>query len=258
VTPLLQEFPYYLLVLARVGCLLFFFPPWDSRLVPVPLKLGAALALTLTLTPLVESGLPPLPGSGAALAMLLLGEFLLGLSLGLVARLIFAGVRMAGNLAGIQMGFGMVTLIDPGTAEPSSVMEDILFLAATLIFLAADGHHLLIRILAESFSQVTVGRIARIPGPVFHLILPLAGLMFSLALKLTAPVLGALFVANLALGLVGRALPQMQIMIVSFPLTIALGLFLLALTLSLAGPYLVGQFLWLQHPLRQVLRAWQG
>ncbi len=255
---LLEQSQYLVLVFARVGCLLYFMPPWDNRLMPVPIKIASILALSLALTPIVKNILPPLPDSAAALALLILGEALLGLSLGLVVLLILNGVRMAGNLAGIQMGFGMVTLIDPGSADQSSVMEDIYFLTATLIFLAADGHHLMIRILVESFSQVTVGGLVRLPAAVFHLVLPLGSMMFSLGIKLVAPVLAALFLAQITLGLVARAVPQIQIMIVSFPLTIALGLIFLSLTLSLAGPYLADQFLWLTHPLHQVLKACQG
>jgi flagellar biosynthetic protein FliR len=258
VNALLEQSHYLFLVLARVSCLLYFMPPWDNRLVPVPIKIASILALSLALTPLVKNFLPPVPDSAPALALLVLGEALLGLSLGLIVLLIFNGVRLAGNLAGIQMGFGMVNLIDPGTADQSSVMEDIYFLTATLIFLAAEGHHLMIRMLAESFSQVTVGRLASLPAPVFHLVLPLGSLMFSLGIKLAAPVLAALFLAQITLGLVARAVPQIQIMIVSFPLTIALGLIFLALTFGLAGPYLADQFLWLQYPFRQVFKAWQG
>jgi flagellar biosynthetic protein FliR len=121
-----------------------------------------------------------------------------------------------------------------------------------------DGHHLLLTVLAQSFGEVPVGGPPLLPGRVFEILLPLSSLMFQLAIKLVAPIIVVLFLTQVAMGLVARTVPQVQVMILAFPLTIALGLIFLSLTLVLIGPYLVSRFLWFKGPLLQVLRAWHG
>jgi hypothetical protein len=96
------------------------------------------------------------------------------------------------------------------------------------------------------------------PGSLFAFMLPLGSLMFQLAVKLVAPIILVLFITQVAMGLVARTVPQVQVMILAFPVTILLGLIFLSLTLFLIGPFLVGKFAWFKGPLFQVLRAWHG
>ncbi len=255
---LILQLQQFILVTTRVGCVLFFLPIWDSRLIPMQIRVYSILVISLALTPVVAGSLPPFPETWLAAVGLVLRELLLGLSLGLVVRFVFSGVQMAGDLTGIQMGFGMVTLIDPGSGVRTTVMGDILLLVATVLFLAADGHHLLLAVLAQSFGEVPVGGPPLMPGSLFSILVPMGNLMFQLAVKLVAPVILVLFLTQIAMGLVARTVPQVQVMILAFPLTIALGLIFLSLTLMLMGPYLVGQFSWFKGPLLQVLRAWHG
>ncbi|MEW6386689.1 MAG: flagellar biosynthetic protein FliR [Thermodesulfobacteriota bacterium] len=258
IADLIFNWKNFLLVALRVGCLLFFWPVWDNKAVPVQIKVYAALVIALALTPVVSPHLPPLPTDWLGVVQLLLREFLLGMSIGLVFRFIFSGVQMAGDLAAIQMGFSAVSLFDPQSQSYSTVIADILLLIAVLIFLTMDVHHLLFRLLAESFSEVPVGGLPLLPGRLFNFLPALGKLMFQLAIKVVAPVLAVLFLTQLALGLVARAVPQIQVMIVSFPLTIALGLIFLSLTLILVGPFLAQEFTEVKVPLHQVMQAWQG
>lgn len=249
---------HFFLVVIRVGCVLYFLPIWDSKLIPGQIRVYSIVVIAMALTPVVGGTLPPFPKEWLAGGLLVLREFLLGLSLGLVVRFVFAGVQMAGELMGIQMGFGMVTLIDPQSGVSTSLISDLLMLMATVLFLAVDGHHLLLLVLAQSFGEVPVGGPAMIPGSLLGFLVPFGNLMFQLAIKLVAPVLLVLFMTQVAMGLVARTVPQVQVMIVAFPLTIALGLIFLALTLMLMGSYLTDKFFWFKDPLTQVLRAWHG
>ena len=249
---------HFFLVVIRVGCVLYFLPIWDSKLIPGQIRVYSIVVIAMALTPVVGGTLPPFPKEWLAGGLLVLREFLLGLSLGLVVRFVFAGVQMAGELMGIQMGFGMVTLIDPQSGVSTSLISDLLMLMATVLFLAVDGHHLLLAVLAQSFGEVPVGGPAMIPGSLLGFLVPFGNLMFQLAIKLVAPVLLVLFMTQVAMGLVARTVPQVQVMIVAFPLTIALGLIFLALTLMLMGSYLTDKFFWFKDPLTQVLRAWHG
>lgn len=220
-------------------------------------RLFSILGLSLALTPVVTPYLPPFPATWSAGAFLVVREFLVGLGCGLVFRFLFAGVQMAGNLVAIQMGFGMATLLDPQTQAQNTLLAEMLVLLATLIFLTMNGHHVLLRLLARSYQEVPLETSIALPGALFTYVPSLGCLMYNLAVQLLAPVLALLFLTQLALGLVARAVPQIQVMIVGFPLTIALGLFFLSLTLMVAGPALIDQFVALKIPLDRILGAWK-
>lgn len=255
---LILQLQHFFLVVMRVGSILFFMPIWDSRTVPVQVKVFSILVISLALTPVVANTLPPFPQTWLALLFLVLRELLLGLSLGLVVRFVFSGAQMAGTLLGVQMGFGMVTLIDPQTADPSSLIADVFTMTATILFLALDGHHLLLRVLAQSFGEVPVGGPALMPASLFSFLIPMGSVMFQLMVKLVAPILLVLFLTQVAMGLVARTIPRVQVMIMAFPVTIALGLIFLSLTMTLIGYQLSNKFAWFQTPLSQVLRIWHG
>ncbi|MFZ5450951.1 MAG: flagellar biosynthetic protein FliR [Thermodesulfobacteriota bacterium] len=255
---LILQLQHFFLVVMRVGCVLFFMPIWDSRTVPAQVKIFSILVIALVLTPVVGGTLPPFPHTWVALLFLVLRELLLGLSLGLVVRFVFSGIQMAGTLLGVQMGFGMVTLIDPQTADSSSLIADVFTLTATVLFLALDGHHMLLRVLAQSFGEAPVGGPALMPAGIFSFLLPMGSVMFQLMVKLVAPILLVLFLTQVAMGLVARTVPRVQVMIMAFPLTIALGLVFLSLTMTLIGYQLSNKFSWLQAPLAQVLKLWHG
>jgi flagellar biosynthetic protein FliR len=255
---LIPQWQNFLLVALRTSCLLAFWPLWDSRLIPIQVRVFSVLLIALVLTPLVTPFLPPLPATWPAVLSLVGQEFLLGLSLGLLVRFVLTGAQMAGNLLSIQMGFGMVTLIDPQSRSQSTIIADLFLLLATLVFLAIDGHHYLLRLLILSFQKTPVGRPFTLPENLFLFLPSFGAVMYHLAIMLAAPVLGALFLAQVALGLVARAVPQIQVMILSFPLTIALGLLFLSLTLTMVGPALVNHFGNLKNPMQLVLQAWRG
>jgi flagellar biosynthetic protein FliR len=255
---LILQIEQYIMVLIRVGCILFLLPIWDSRLLPLQVKVYSIMVISLALTPVVAGHLPPFPGTWLAAVGLVLREMLLGLSLGLVVRYTFSAIQMAGDFVGIQMGFGMVNLIDPNSGVHTTVMGDILLITATVLFLAVDGHHLLLTVLAQSFGEVPVGGPPLMPASLFAILVPMGGLMYQLAVKLVAPIILVLFLTQIAMGLVARTVPQVQVMIVAFPLTIALGLIFFSLSLALIGPYLGGKFLGFKAPMIQVLRAWHG
>jgi len=255
---LLQNWRNFLLVALRTSCLLAFWPVWDSRLIPGQVRVFSLLVISLALTPVVAPFLPEFPTAWPAFLILATQEFLLGLSLGLLVRFLLAGAQLAGHLLSTQMGFGLVTLIDPQSRDQATVVADLFLFLAVVVFLASDGHHSLLRLLVLSFQEVPVGSAFFLPGNLLGALPGYGALMYKLAVMLAAPVLAALFLAQLAMGLVARAVPQIQVMILGFPLTIALGLLFLFLTLTMVGPLLVEHFASLRTPLHQVLQAWRG
>ncbi len=209
-------------------------PVFNNAAVPRRVRLILGLALAAAIVPTVPP-LPPMePASGIGLAILA-QQILIGLSLAFVMRLIFAGITMAGELMSFQMGLGFATLYDPQNTAQTGVVAEVVTLCATLVFLALNGHLLMIAGLADSFRTIPIATPSVTAG--LWLNLAEAGTqIFRIGLLLSLPVVIALIITNLALSILSRAAPQLNLMAVGFPVTLTIGLGILALSL----PYMVG------------------
>jgi flagellar biosynthetic protein FliR len=200
---------------------------------------------------------PPIAAADAGLAVVLgmLGfEVMVGFAIGLVAQLTFGAVQMAGQLAGIQMGIGLSNLIDPQTQEHITSLAQWQNLLALLIFLSVDGHHVLIRAVADSFTVLPLG--GGLPSAAgFGMVLDLAGGLFVVALKIAAPVLVLLLLVNAAMGVLAKLIPQLNVFIVGFPLNVAAGLFVLAASQPFTVRLLETSFAGVGDQLARVVRA---
>jgi flagellar biosynthetic protein FliR len=165
--------------------------------------------------------------STLALWLALVMETLVGLLLGLVAQFVFGAVQMAGELAGVQMGFGLAGLIDPQSHDRAVALAQWQSTFAILLFLSVDGHHVLIQAVAESFRRVPAGAVD-LGAPALAMALAFAGEIFVLALKVAAPVLVLVLLVNGCLGALAKLIPQLNVMVVGFPISVAAGLFVLA------------------------------
>ena len=154
---------------------------------------------------------------------------MIGVILGFAGRLLFEGIQMAGQLVGFQMGFSIVNIIDPVTSEQVSIIAEFQYLLAGLLFLAVDGHHLLLQAVSESYTVVPVLGF-HLTGALMQNLVDLTREMFVVAMKISAPIIVALVFANIGLGLVARTVPQINIFVVGFPLQIAIGLLGIGLT----------------------------
>jgi len=163
---------------------------------------------------------------------LVVREVLTGVMIGIVAHILFAGVQMAGTLIGIQMGFAIVRVMDPSSENQRSVVAEMYYLFALLMFLLLDGHHLLIKALVVSYRAVAMGSLVFVPGSVTSFVGFVAA-VFVIGLEVAAPVLAVLFLADAAMGIVARTVPQMNVFIIGFPIKIALGLMFLSSTMPL-------------------------
>jgi flagellar biosynthesis protein FliR len=250
-----QQAAAFILVLMRTAGLFLTSPLFSSRNIPSMLKGAWALLmafLLFTVVPIPQE----IPIAGAPFGFAVARELLVGFVIGLAAYLMFVGIQLAGQVVDIQMGFGMVNIIDPMSSAQVSVMGQYFYLVATLVFLAVDGHHLLLRALADSFELVPLGQAAFTPT--------LAGLfnekaagIFLVAFRVGAPVVGALFLTNLALGVLARTVPQMNVFIVGMPLNVAVGLLTAALSMGFYAYVLQGIFHGLHRDLGLLLHAMQ-
>lgn len=224
-------------VLVRVGILSFFLPFFGARGVPALWKVGLSVLLAVVLTPVVP--LPrEFPRSDLEIALGVLSEAVLGLVLSFGVKVLLASIQLAGQFMSFQMGFSMARAIDPQTGVQSTSLSQFLYLFAVLMFFAIDGHHLFIRALTASFTFVPPGGLT-LEGPLADALIQVSGRMFLIALKIAAPVMIALFLSNLCLGIVARTVPQVNILMVGFPLNIGLGLIFFGLVLRSLPPLLL-------------------
>ena len=165
----------------------------------------------------------------------------MGLILGFVVLLLFIGIQFAGQLAGLQMGFGIVNVIDPQSSEQVSIIGQFLNILAILLVLTLNGHHLILQGLVHSFEVVPLGGI-EFKEVVMQKLVVLSNEVFIIAIKISIPVLLSLFLISVAMGILARTVPQMNVFIVGFPLKIGVGMAMLALSLPLFQMVLVKMF----------------
>jgi flagellar biosynthetic protein FliR len=231
----LEQMQGFFWVFIRVSVLLFLLPLFGGRGMPPLWKVGLSALLALILTPVVPA--PQfLPETIPDVVAGILSELMLGVCLGFGARMFIASVQLAGQFMGFQMGFSMARAIDPQDGAQSTSLSQFLYIFMMLIFLAMDGHHLFIAALVKSFHLVPPCTFAP-KEPLAHLLIQTGAQMFLIALKISAPILIALFLTNLCLGIVARTVPQTNILMIGFPLNISVGLILFGLTLSNLTPY---------------------
>lgn len=231
------------LVATRIFALLTFVPVFGVRSLPPPLRVALAVVLAVVLTPAVAAG--ALPSSPVAIVALVAKEVLVGAVLGFVVALAFATLDMAGRLVDATRGATLAEVIDPLSGERTSPLAELHVQVGLLTFLALGGQRALIVALARSYETVPL---ATFPGAARGLA-PLAGGAIRLsadalavALVVAAPALVALYLSEIALGLVGRAAPQVGVFFVGMPLRAAVGLLAVLLALAVMTPALAELF----------------
>jgi len=221
----------FLLIFIRVSVILFMLPFFSARIVPILVKAGFSLIITIILFPVINKHIPALPGSLWGMAQLVGGEFIVGMILGLTIQLFFEGVRMMGEFVGFQTGFAIANILDPQSGTQVSLLGNMAYLSALTLFLLLNRHHVLLKVLRESFEIVNLGSLS-INRQILQQIMHASGDMFLIALKIGAPAIAVLLLTNVAFGLITKLIPQMNIMIVAFPVQIVIGLLFFAISLS--------------------------
>ena len=229
----------FLLVLARIAGLVVAAPLFGHLLVPLRVRAALALVLTAALVSVVTPG--PSPTGLLSLAGAVGLESALGVIMGLVAQFVFAGVMLGGQVAGMQMGFGMASLIDPQSHAQVTVVAQWQELLALLVFLVLDVHHLLLRALLASFQAIPPGGLG-IGSAGLAGVLTLAGDVFSLGVRVAAPVLLVVLLTNAALGVLARTIPQVNVFVLGFPLNVGVGLVVLGAALPFTFRLLAARF----------------
>lgn len=243
----------FLMTFMRMSLLVFLLPFFGGETIPRSVKASLCLVMTLALWPHMSFPGEQLPASMWNILLLLLGELLLGMTLGLVVHFLFAAIRTGGQIVGFQMGFAMVNIVDPMTGASNGVAAHFLYMVSLLVFLSLDGHLLLLQTLTQSFDMVPFGGIMATPALASHL-LELSADLFVLAVKIAAPIMASLFLVDVGLALVARAAPQMHVLIIGFPLKISVGFFFLGMLFTVLASHMRDYVITMGPMFMQVLR----
>lgn len=228
----LGQFHIFLLVLLRISALLIVAPIFGHRLYLARAKIGMAFMISLVVFPLVANQGLQVPEGVFPYAFMMVREVLMGMVLGFTVLLLFIGIQFAGQLAGLQMGFGIVNVIDPQSHGQVSIIAQFLNILAVLIVLSIDGHHLILQGLIGSFDAVPLGGV-EFKVPIAEKIISISSQIFGIAIKISAPILISLLSISVALGVLARTVPQMNVFIVGFPVQLAVGMSVLVASLPL-------------------------
>ena len=222
----------FLWPLTRILGLIATAPLFGNLAIPVRVKLGLGIMLALVIAPTVPA-LPAADPMSLSGMLVLMQELVIGLAMGFAMRVVFAAVEMAGEICGLTMGFGFATFFDPQTRARSSAIAQFLALLTLMVFLATNIHLMMLSTLAESFISMPVSALPAGAGG-FRTLANWGGLIFSAGVQLSLPIIAALLITNIALGILTRAAPQLNLFGIGFPVTLGAGFIVLALML----PYL--------------------
>ena len=233
------EFKSFFLILIRVGVILFMFPIFSSRLIPVLAKAGLAFIITIILFPVISDKMGEFPDTAWGMVQLMISEFIIGMILALLVQLFFEGIRMMGQLVGFQTGFAITNILDPQSGMQVSILANMAYLVAMALFLLLNGHHILLSAIRESFEIINVGSLS-LNKQIFQKIIDTSADMFAIAIKIGAPAIAILLFTQVVFGLITKLIPQMNIMIVAFPVQIVIGLMFFGVSLQILLRFMEG------------------
>ncbi len=203
-------------------------PFFGHPAIPARLRMSFALAVAGVLGAIGAGSAVPAATTSAGMAGVMLSEALLGFTLGFAIRLVFAGFSLMGEVISVQGGLGAASVLDPASDASTPAMASLTNLFAILALCALGGDHAILRVIADSLVRLPIGSVS-LDGSLLGGIASLGFVIFEVAVKLAMPVTCAMLLANLAVGILGRTIPQLNLMTVQLPAMLALTFFLLAL-----------------------------
>ncbi|MCB0394458.1 MAG: flagellar biosynthetic protein FliR [Bdellovibrionales bacterium] len=222
----------FALILMRVGAFLLSWPVLSGGLIPRPIQVLTAIAIGVLLFPVVAWKQVAGDLESNAIVWLVTRELLIGISLGLLSRFFILAVSICGEIVGITMGLTGAQIFNPSLGTRSSVIQEFQTIMASLYFLAIQGHHMFLSALVKTYEVVPISNASVSVASFPHL--AMVAQEFTVAgVKLAAPVITAVFLSNVTMGIVGRAVPQINVLITSLPVNILMALFILIVSLPM-------------------------
>jgi flagellar biosynthetic protein FliR len=226
----------FLMILTRISAFFLLVPVFSSVTIPVRIRVAMAVLLAIFFSVIAPTTIT-VKGVGTIETVLLItNEATYGLALGLIASLIFSVVKFSGRIIERQMGLAMAQIMDPLSSERTRPLGSLLEMIFVILFLSANGHHLLLLIIARSYEAFPAGQIPTmsiLAGGVVEA----GSTMFVAGLRLAAPMLAAFLLLMIVLAILARAVPEMNILFISFPLRVGLGLLMAAIFLPFTNEF---------------------
>lgn len=219
-------------LLVRPGMLILTAPIFGGTFAPAPVKIGLTVLLALALMPLVAL---PAPGDGViSVSLVVLREAAIGLALGMAVKAFVAAVELAGHLSGFQLGLSYSAIVDPQSGVRNNLLAALYVNLVLVMFLLVNGHHAVLRALGASYERVPIGT-GQVGASLTGTVIDMLGLMFVLGTRLALPLILVLLLVELAMGLVSRAAPMLNLMVVGAPLRLLLGLVVLGVMVPMVA-----------------------
>ncbi|MCX7613595.1 MAG: flagellar biosynthetic protein FliR [Caldimicrobium sp.] len=234
-----KHFYLFLLIFFRILFLFMIFPVFAATFFPTKVKLALSLVLALSLTPYLSHHLI-ISMNPFELIYYMISDFFLMFIIALFLRFILGGLQLGGELVGLQMGFGLSQTFDPSSGVSMPVIAQFLYFIFLLLFFTLDIHHFLLYFLVKSFYELPPGVLLKEEN-IFKFLIKKSHLVFDIAVKILAPLMVFMLLINIVLAIIGRLLPQINVLFVSFPLTLGLGLFFFGMMLFLV-PRIFNQY----------------
>ncbi|MFV9509844.1 flagellar biosynthetic protein FliR [Tepidibacillus sp. LV47] len=227
----LSAFYLFLLIFIRITSFFVTAPVFSSKGIPILYKLGIAFFISLIILPVIKVNVTDLTLDGTYLVYLF-REILVGLVLGWIGQMLLMAVQVAGSLLDMQIGFAIANVIDPQTGIQSPLMGNFKYIFAILLLLTLDGHHLFLDGIVSSFYKIPIAKdwLSQIHHDSMNRFgLDIFQSMFIIAFKMAAPIIGTIFLSDMALGIVSRTVPQLNIFVVGLPIKIIVTFLMLLL-----------------------------
>ena len=230
-----------MLIFVRVGAATMLLPVYGEPFVSPRLRLLFALMVSFVVAPVLSKSLPKMPESASLLTLLILGEVLIGVFLGTIARMFMAALTTAGMLIGYMSSMANALTNDPSAAQQGSIAGSFLSLVALLTIMTLDLHHMLLMAVVDSYALFVPGQVPPI-ADFSEMIARTVAETFVLSFQIAAPFVVVGLIFYLGLGLLGRLMPQMQVFFVAMPLQIAIGLAMLFIALPVTVRWFIESF----------------
>ena len=238
---LLEDVFAFMLVFTRLGSALLIMPGIGDGIVPPRIRLLLALLIAFSVTPVLSAGLPGMPENVIVLFVLLFGEIVIGLLLGLLARLLVTALDVAGVIISFSIGLANAQAFNPAMAAQGSLVGGLLTMLALVLIFVADLHHLMIMAIVDSYSLFPAGTLPPM-GDAADMVAQMVARSFLIGAQIAGPFIAIGLVFYLGMGLLARLMPQVQIFFIAIPVQIMLGVLIMAITLSAAMLYWMRQF----------------
>lgn len=228
---IIPQFSVFLLMLVRISAFFVTVPFFSYRTIPPQLKILLALMLAWMMYYTIQTEVIPIDGN---YILLIMKEVMIGLIIGLAATIIISIVQIAGGFIDFEMGFAMANIVDPLTGAQSPMMGQFFNLLILYLLIATNGHHLILDGIYYSYQFIPINHFPNFgDAGMAEFTVKLIAVVFSVAFQMSAPLVAALFLLTLAIGITGKTVPQLNIFIIGFPLKIIVGFLVLFISMGI-------------------------